>query len=514
MERIYGSFLSKESQHISYNGPMTHASLLQELIDLHSALKSDRTTPREERKQRDRKIGQAMQSHKGRSDRQIRGWLGQVSINGLNRQGHQGSQFYRLMCVALVIAGLITGWILAQAVLYYTGDRPINIINALALLVLPQIILLSLWLLASMPWKLPLFESMQSTLGFLNPGRLARHFTSFSSEQHRQSLAVLWDRENMIALKPASHWLFSFWSQVFALSFNSGMLIAAFYMISFSDLAFVWSSTLNLDSAAFHQLLGTLSWPWSELFPAAVPSIELVEVSRYYRLEGGSNSVAAPDLAVHLGQWWPFLLASIACYGFVPRLLTLTISWFRLHHHLRHALPLLPGAPELLARMNSPLISTAALQPEAAALFDSAAAPDVPETTDYDLKCVVIGWSGAGGLPAELAIQLQTKGIETLAFLPAGGVRSMDQDNATITTLHINEPDGVALIVKSWEPPLLELLDFIASIRAQSDHQLPIILLLWGGDSPVSAQQRDTWQVSLRPLKDPNLHVETLGHTT
>lgn len=33
-----------------------------------------------------------------------------------------------------------------------------------------------------MPWKIPLFESLQSSLRFLNPGRLARH------DAHRESL--------------------------------------------------------------------------------------------------------------------------------------------------------------------------------------------------------------------------------------------------------------------------------------------------------------------------------------
>lgn len=515
MELIQENYLSIEPQHLRYNTSMTHASLLQNLIDLYSALNSDRKTGLDEKKQRDRKIGQALKSNTGHPERQIRDWMGQVSISGWKPDEHQGVQFYHLLCLVLVIVGLVAGWALAQAVLYYTGDRPINIVNALALLVLPQIFLLLLWLLSSMPWKIPLFESLQSSLRFLNPGRLARHVALLSAERHQQSLAVLWDKENMIALMPTTRWLFSFWSQLFALSFNTGVLVAAFYLISFSDLAFVWSSTLNLDSTSFHSMLNTLSWPWSMLFPSAVPSLELVEASRYYRLEGGSlgNGAVAAALAVQLSQWWPFLLAAIVCYGFVPRLLTLVISWFRLRHHLRDALSLLPGAPELLARMNSPLISTAALQPEHAAPAEPTYEASVPGTAGYDLKCTVIGWSGAGGEQGVLAKQLQVLGIEAQAYLVAGGTRSTDQDGATITSLGNNISEGVVVIVKAWEPPLLELLDFVASIRAQCDRQSPIIVLLWGGDELVTEQHRDAWQVSLRHLKDPDLHLETLGPT-
>jgi hypothetical protein len=241
-----------------------------------------------------------------------------------------------------------------------------------------------------------------------------------------------------------------------------------------------------------------------------------VEVSRYFRLEGGSlgNDSAASVLAIQLGQWWRFLLAAIVCYGFAPRLLTLIISWFRLAHHLGHALSLLPGAAELLARMNSPLVSTAALEPEHAAVVEATPVSNLPDATDYELKCVVISWSGAADQSGDLTEQLSTLGIESQAFLAAGGVKSMQQDSATIESLDRSEPEGIAVIVKAWEPPLLELLDFIGSIRARSDHQLPIIVLLWGGDAPVTAQHRDTWQITLQQLRDPDLHVETLGPAT
>jgi len=492
---------------------MTHSSLIGDLIDLNSALKSDRSTDSDEKKQRDRAIGQALQQKRNSPGKQVRGWLDRVRIKAWKRDGHHAVQLYHVLCVILVFAGLATGWGLARAVLYYTGSAPINIVNALGLLVLLQILLLLFWLLATIPNRIPLLGSLQSTLRFLNPGRLTRHLARLFPARSQQSLSLVWDAEYATVLAPATRWLFSFWSQLFSFCFNIGVLLAAFYMISFSDLAFAWSTTLNMRSTTFQHILSALSWPWHTLFPDAVPSLELVEISRYYRLEEGSlgNASTASELAVQLGQWWPFLITAIICYGLLPRLLTLFISWLRFRHHLEHALPRLAGSPELLARMNSPLISTSAPQPESVAEFDAGSAYGPPESGIYALKCAVIDWSGTGINSESVAKQLQTMGISCQDFLMAGGTRTTDQDNATIVSLCNPKPEGVAIIVKSWEPPLLEFLDFLRGIREQCNRQQPIIILLWGDRDSVARRDREIWQLTLRQLKDPDLHIEAMG---
>ena len=492
---------------------MTQSSLLSELIDLQTALRVDSHTALERRKQRDRSIGQTLQAHRKRPARQLRGWLQRVELPGWQRDGHEATQLYHLLCVLLALAGLASGWGLARAVLHYTGEAPINVINALALLVFPQLLLLLLWLLAALPHRLPVFSSLQSTLQLLNPGRLAGLLTRLSARERRNRLQLLWDSENALLLAPAARWLFSLWSQLFAFWFNVGLLGAAFYLISFSDLAFAWSTTLNLDSAAFQRLLNALSWPWHGLFPDAVPTPELVEMSRYFRLENGAlNSGAdAAQRAARLGGWWPFLVAAVVCYGLLPRLFTLVFSWLRFRHHLARALPRLPGAPELLARMNTPLISTAALQPETAAQFPSSGERPVPAGSAYRLRCVAVDWSGAVDNRERISAGLSGLGIEALEFLPAGGARSTAEDTATVASLCRRSGEGVAVIAKAWEPPLLEFLDFLEQVRARCGPRRAIVVVLWGGASGVSESDREPWQLTLRQLKDPDLHLEAIG---
>jgi len=495
---------------------MTPSSLLADLIDLSEALDTDHGVDLENRKRRDRNIGRELQHWRNRPVSQIRAWLHELTPSSARKNGLQGVHLYHVLCVVLLAAGLLTGWGLASAVLFYDGKQPINIVNAVVVLVLPQILLLLVWLLAAIPGRLSLFRHLGSTLGFLNPGRLAGHLAGIFTAKENQCLAMLWHPDNGAVLAPAARWLFSFWSQLFAFSFNIGILTSAFFLVSFSDLAFVWSTTLTISNEIFHQLLTTLSAPWAVLVPDAVPSAELVAQSRYYRLDEGSlaDTETTPQLAIALGQWWPFLITAVSCYGLLPRLLTLGISWYRFHHHLRKALCNLPGAPELLARMNSPLVSTLAEEPEHAFTIATDRATGKPDATHYAVRCPVIDWSGACDATDDMAAPLAALGIEALKFLRAGGRQTTEQDLELIASLCQGRPEGVCILAKAWEPPMLDLLDFVRGIRQQCGRKKPLIVLLRGGPEGVTAADRETWQLTLGQLGDPDLHVESVSHAT
>jgi len=161
--------------------------------------------------------------------------------------------------------------------------------------------------------------------------------------------------------------------------------------------------------------------------------------------------------------------------------------------------------------MNSPLISTSAPQPETVAPIEAGSAYGASKSGGYGLKCPVIDWSGTGINIESIVEQLQTMGIIGQDFLMAGGICTTDQDNAAIKSLCDKKPEGVAVIVKSWEPPLLEFVDFVQGIREQCNRQQPVIILLWGDRDGVTERDRETWQFTLRQLKDPDLHIEAIG---
>ena len=49
-------------------------------------------------------------------------------------------------------------------------------------------------------------------------------------------------------------------------------VLTALALVVFTDLAFGWSTTLDLDAASLHRVVEALSTPWRELIPAARPS--------------------------------------------------------------------------------------------------------------------------------------------------------------------------------------------------------------------------------------------------
>jgi hypothetical protein len=126
------------------------------------------------------------------------------------------------------------------------------------------------------------------------------------------------------------------------------------------------------------------------------------------------------------------------------------------------------------------------------------------------LKCAVVDWSGSGIDADTMAGRLGAMGIEQQKLFAAGGTCSTQQDSDTVASLCALRPEGIVVVAKSWEPPLLEFLDFLRAIRERCDGPQPLIVLLWGGADGVADADIETWRVTLRQLENPDLHLEVM----
>jgi hypothetical protein len=62
----------------------------------------------------------------------------------------------------------------------------------------------------------------------------------------------------------------------------------------------------------------------------------------------------------------------------------------------------------------------------------------------------------------------------------------------------------------AWEPPLLELLDFLAELRRRAGSGLSIVVApVPDGRRAVTDVERATWTRAVGRLADPKLYVET-----
>lgn len=499
----------------------TQQSLLADLVDLKAQLELDHQRDSTELRQRDRAIGRELEgSGIGRLG-QLRQWLQRTREPERPMHGAQAVVAYRLTALALVCAGLVLGVACAAAALYYDGTRPVNVVSVLVLFVGLQLLLLAMLGIVLLPRRLagrvPGLCSLQQVLAVLSPGRLMPWLGRILPQEHRELLKQILGTGSRVSAVYGNmgKWGLLLGSQLFALGFNLGALGACLYLVVSSDLAFGWSTTLHTDPQGFHSLMLAIAVPWSHWFAEAVPSLELVAATRYFRIESGvlGDQSGAIDAAT-LGGWWPFLAAAIACYGLLPRLLTTITTAWRFHKAIEHAFIHMPGAAQVLDRMNNELIELSGSPGEPSSSATYTLAEPAESLRASSNEAWVVNWAGIQLDRTAIFAHLgRTWGIAVEQLLDAGGTRSLQHDASVIQRL-AQAPETVQLMIltKAWEPPLMEFVDFLTALRQTLPAERPILVLPLaldecGGPVDPTATQIEIWRRKMRSIGDPWLDV-------
>ena len=262
-----------------------------------------------------------------------------------------------------------------------------------------------------------------------------------------------------------------------------------------------------------------LSAPWAGLFPDAQPSQQLIESTRYFRLQDGSFPSAVSP--VGLGGWWRFLIMSMLVYGLVPRLITWFVARQRFRSALNASFRSFPGVGDVLARLNSELVETAAQGQENGIADRDGDVQDVGAQIDIaDRSVTVVDWSAVVDDETQAREWLrQSAGVNAISWNRAGGALPIEQDARTIDD--VAEQAGgvdVLVLVKSWEPPMAELFDFLRELRAQVPQERMILIAPVGigedgSASPADSEGIDTWRSAVARTGDPWMHVLWLGES-
>lgn len=343
---------------------------------------------------------------------------------------------------ALTLAGAVLGVLTMLGILHMDGLGRINVTLLLALALLQLLLALS--------------TSAQALSGRRPWGRLLGR----DAGTHTPVLSQLYPQLAARAAHGAG------------LAFAVTALLTLLVQVLVRDLAFGWSTTLQTSAPTYHALVEHLAWPWQGWLSGAVPSLELVERSRYFRLSDASP--ADPEL---LGAWWPFLAMLWLCYVLLPRLVLLGLSRWHLNHRAERLLQHHPGWAALRERFATPWVDSGH------APVAAGPGPAVPATepTPAPESGVVIRWAGAGG--ADLARRLLKDA--PMQVLEAGGSASLEQDRDTITRADLGLP--VTVLTRGWEPPTGELADFLDDARNGLPADTDIALLPLAHDDDVAA---------------------------
>ncbi len=167
-----------------------------------------------------------------------------------------------------------------------------------------------------MPGRVPGLRVLQDAVAAVNVGNLAASVFNRFAASPQGALKLDWGGARSGPMARLAKWQVMFFSQLAGLSFSLAATSTALALVVFTDLAFGWSTTLDVATDQAHRLVEWVSWPWRPWAGDAVPSVVLVEESRFFRLDSG-DPVAVT--AGRLTGWWPFLLMSLLTYGVLPR---------------------------------------------------------------------------------------------------------------------------------------------------------------------------------------------------
>lgn len=482
--------------------PRASTTLFEDAIDVPVWLEADRLTPYAERVRRDRDIGRRIRQ-RGRVER-VRSWWRSAAPDVGAGAGARLGRLRTLVTVAMAAVGSVTGVAVALTALAYDGSQPVNVVRLLALLVGVQLVLLALTLVL-LPGRVPGLRRIQDLIAVLNPGAWAAGV--YAKLVHASpDLARLFDRHAArAAYRRFAKWQLLNWSQTAAVAFNVAALVAAVALVTFSDLAFGWSTTLEADPEAVTRAVQAIAWPWATLAPGAVPSAALIEQSQFFRLDGGNAAAASPQ---SLGAWWPFVVAALITYGLLPRLALLALTTARLRAATAALLLEDSQVTALIDRMAAPEIETAAPEHDDAPAVDVRAAAPAPRGITGSAHALI--WEGSLSPDAARQYARERLGLDVVGIAEAGGGSALTSDRAVLERLAADVSQTLVVFTPAWEPPLLELLDFLAELRSRVGATASIVVTpVPDGARAVTDVERATWSRAIARLADPRVYVET-----
>jgi hypothetical protein len=462
-------------------------------------------------------------------DLEDRAAAGLVWLDALEREDdtvrsihHRAETALHLTSFFLVLGGILIGWGATLGAFYFDGSGRVNAVSAVALLVVIPGLFILPFVIAALParisGRIPGFRLITTLTGAFSPGRLAPLVWRIFPRELRESMTLLSGRlgKHHRLYADLQKWAVLRWSQLFAVSFQVTAIVASLVLVVFTDLAFGWSTTLTtgdpeIDARRVHHVTSTMAKPWSWAIDDAVPSLSLIQESRYFRVAAGSVSSTQ---AARLGGWWKFVVLTIVVYGLLPRLITLAVARAQLRKVAHAAFVGAPGLSAVVRRIHRAQIDSSAVEPEGAGTSVRLTGSDLAmaELTPGTILAVI----NYAGVPVENSVF--TALLPAARIFQVGGTAAMADDlnvvNQVAESVKSSDDAGVLVAVKAWEPPLMEFIDFLTLLRSKLPAKSSSIVVFpigLDGDvvdlpAPTEAQYK-LWRDKLASMGDPWLRV-------
>ncbi|MEH6549002.1 MAG: DUF2868 domain-containing protein [Pseudomonadales bacterium] len=217
------------------------------------------------------------------------------------------TRYRTLVLLTLLLAVGVLAGMMAAASAFNTSREEVNIFSLMLALLGLNFFSLSWWFLSFLTTKESTFTGGRDWLQ-----SIATKFCACSSAGGISWLQTL-------GSKPVGRWSFAVVSHAMWLFMLSGSLITATALLMFRQYDFIWETTL-LNEQTLVSLAHALTWLPAKL-GINVPDAATILASR--------PGAAADVLAASRQAWATLLLIGLLCYGIVPRLLLLELSFWR-----------------------------------------------------------------------------------------------------------------------------------------------------------------------------------------
>jgi hypothetical protein len=288
-----------------------------------------------------------------------------------------------------------------------------------------------------------------------------------------------------------------------------------------TDLAFGWQSTLQVGSEAVYSIVKWMSVPWSWFVSSelAYPTLAQIEGSHLI-LKDGMYHLTTTDMVA----WWPFLCFAVLFYGLIPRVVLFITGQFTQKYlldglELNHA-----DCDRLMDRMTVPDVSFESVKKTVRKETHQDFMDDEAKVVDEDRKdkkIVVI-------IPDDIYESIPDEDLKDIIRNILNGVITIKiklnhyaTDDEIAQTLL--EPQGqkrswthILILWEAWQPPLIENLSFIKTLRTNLGERIPILIALIGKPAmgkvftPVASVDWQIWKEKIMAMGDPYLRMEKL----
>lgn len=445
------------------------------------------------------------------------------------------SRGYQLLIYAFIAVGFVVGATVTYSFLYYKGTEPLNVSSYIGIFVITQIFFIAALILIFFLRKttrlltnIPIINSLFGILLRRLVLKITKSITKNFSTRRRLNLQAVIGliRAKTIIYNSIFYWPLFIVSQIFAISFNLGILYATISRVLMSDLAFGWQSTLQIGPQAVHSLIKIISMPWSWFIPPQIahPTIEQIEGSRII-LKNGIYSLSTENLA----SWWPFLCLAVLFYGLLPRIILFVTAIVVKNNALRNLDFSHSACDKLMLRMETPILNTKGnpTTRKQSVIHIENITSSLDKQKRIVKDAIMSKENAVVFVPDDIFNQCRKAELDSfindtfgfqLGRIVKTGVDFEQDEKALNFAANVQWKDNVRRVIllqEAWQPPIKETVLFIKKIRNVLGNKAVIGIALIGKPSDTiftKPKWEDVaiWNQSINKLADPYMRVESL----